>query len=148
MLRMMPDVGRNKSAPAGVSGEVSPIVVRGDVLAGNARKRAYSGLRCVTSVSKLKRQRIVKTVVRCFFIFVAVNRAEWFRRLPGAGFRRLAVGLGFRLSRLIKANHVSPDGLPVLLYAHGTSDISVAILADARNGILMKNARQQDVDTH
>ena len=42
----MPDVGRNKPAPAGVSGEEKRYA-----LAGNARKRAYSGLRCVTSVN-------------------------------------------------------------------------------------------------
>jgi hypothetical protein len=46
MLRMVPDVGRNKPASAGVSGEE-----KRDALAGNARKRAYSGLRCVTSVT-------------------------------------------------------------------------------------------------
>jgi len=47
MLRTVVGVGRNKPAPAGVSGEVSracPV----DALAGNARKRAYSGLQCVT----------------------------------------------------------------------------------------------------
>ncbi len=52
MLGMPPDVGRNKPAPVGVSGEVSS-TCPGDALAGNARKRAYSGLRCVTSASKI-----------------------------------------------------------------------------------------------
>ena len=45
MLRMTPDVGRNKTAPVGVSGEVSR-TCKGDALAENARERAYSGLLC------------------------------------------------------------------------------------------------------
>jgi hypothetical protein len=40
--------GRNKPALAGVSGEVSRTCP--GAYAGNARERAYSGLRCVTSV--------------------------------------------------------------------------------------------------
>ena len=56
MLRLTPDVGRNKPAPAGVSGKVSRQAL-GDALAGNARKRAYSGLRCVTSITNLLKPR-------------------------------------------------------------------------------------------
>ncbi len=51
---MMPDVGRNKPTPVGVSGEVRRSCPA-DALAGNARKRAYSGLRCVTSVKYYKK---------------------------------------------------------------------------------------------
>jgi len=51
MLRMTPELGWNKPVPAGVSGEVRR-TCPADAIAGNARKRAYSGLRCVTSVRK------------------------------------------------------------------------------------------------